>query len=84
MVKPIFTIGVTGKLSSEEIINIEKIASEKLKNAYFVFVYTHNSEDVKFQCFNVKNIDDINEEEFKKEIKKLINNGSTKRSSDVG
>jgi hypothetical protein len=69
MAKPIFTVGVSNRVS-QEIITGMQTHIEKKMNDYHVLVYRHNKDGLKFDCYYEK---DFNEVKFK-ELKSIVNN----------
>ena len=67
MAKPIFTLGLPGLIPHEEMDRIRQELDNKFDD-YHVLVYSHNGEDLIFQCFNDENYTEINHEELRQLI----------------
>jgi hypothetical protein len=71
MSKPIFTLGLPGLITHEELDRTRYELERKLDD-YHVLVYSHNGEDLIFQCFNDANYTEINHEELRQLIQDQI------------
>lgn len=69
MAKPIFTIGFPQDADPEQLRGAQDGLSKKLGEDYHVIVYaTSKTQDIKFDLFNVVDVDDSTIEELKQTV----------------
>jgi len=69
--KPVFTIGV----SIDNFNNVERDIKDikaTLGNEYHVLLYSHDHDDTKFNCYNAKDLTELDFNRLKEEIIKAI------------
>jgi len=69
MAKPIFTIGFPSDAAKNQLAGAQEGLSKKLGEDYHVIVYaTSKTQDIKFDLFNIIDVDDTDIEELKKTV----------------
>lgn len=66
--KPIFIVGIPNVATQEEIVRLQKDLDKQF-NDYYVLVYTHHQEELKFDCFYEKDFNEVKYEELKRIVK---------------
>lgn len=65
MAKPIFTIGFPSDAAKDQLAGAQKGLGEKLRDYHVIVYATSKTTDIKFDLFNVSDVDEINIEELK-------------------
>jgi len=73
MAKPIFTVGISQKVSQDIIGGMQKQLEHKMSD-YHILVYKHKQDGLKFNCYYEKDFDTVKFKELKEIINNQINN----------